>query len=214
MHVMFRLPILSGLLLLAGAPPAFAESPMPDPIPPAGVGRPLEQIRPWRPLRATTAPAPAPRPKNAATQPAPATTKVVRKPAAATKPVVPVAAQDQRPAKQAVDDRFDPRMRTDDVGKGTHLARKPLGEGAYFGDRHRLAVRDYYAQHPVRGATADWHIGEAVPSGVKFSPVPNDLLARLPALPPGHSYIQLGGEVVLIASGSKMVVDGISRSAR
>ena len=44
--------------------------------------------------------------------------------------------------------------------------------------------------------------------------VPKGLLAALPPLPPGYRYVELAGEVVMVASTSKMVVDGISRSAR
>ena len=52
MHVKFRLPYLTGALLLAAATPfAAAESPMPEPIAPAVIGRPLDQIRPVRPVR-------------------------------------------------------------------------------------------------------------------------------------------------------------------
>jgi hypothetical protein len=142
----------------------------------------------------------------------------VRQRASALQALAPGPAQNapatQRPAKQAVDDRADPRIRVDDVGKGTHLARKPLGPGAYFGDRHRTAVRRYYEEHPVSGARASWQIGEPVPRGAPLKTVPKGLLASLPEVPPGHRYVQLGGEVVLIAAGSKMVVDGISRSAR
>ena len=41
--------------------------------------------------------------------------------------------------------------------------------------------------------------------------VPDEVRARLPALPPGHQYVQLDGEVVLVAVASRMVVDGVSR---
>lgn len=184
--MMSRLLFLPAVLLLAGTSFATAESPLPDPLPPAVLGRPLEQIRP-----------------------VPAKPKPAKPQAAKAKP--PTAAAGQRPAKQAVDDRGDPRMRTDDVGKGTRFAKKRMGPGAYFGERHRTAVRSYYAKHPARGGKADWQIGEPVPRSAALAPVPGDLLAALPKLPPGHQYVQLGGEVVLIAAGSKMVVDGISR---
>jgi hypothetical protein len=169
MRVMLRRPLLRAVLLLAVAPSVLAQSPLPDPVPPAVLGRPL---------------------------------------------LPPDAAGPQRRAKQAVDDRADPRMRTDDVGKGAHFARKPLAPGAYIGERHRSAVRKYYEAHPVSGAPAKWKIGEPVPRGTRLKAVPKGLLARLPAVPPGHRYIQLGGEVVLIAAGSRMVVDGISRKPR
>jgi hypothetical protein len=217
MHVMLRLSLLPGALLLAGASFALAESPMPEPVAPAVIGRPLEQWRPARPVPTKPAAAKPVRPKQASARPAAAPT-VARQPVTAPQAVAPGLAQDapttRRPAKLAVDDRADPRMQVNEVGKGTHLARKPLGPGAYFGDRHRTAVRKYYQEHPVSGAAASWQIGEAVPSGAPLTPVPKGLLASLPQVPPGHRYVQLGGEVVLIAAGSKMVVDGISRRPR
>jgi hypothetical protein len=199
MHMLLRLPLLTGVLL-ACTPFALAESPLvPDPVPPAVIGRPLEQIKPARPVR----------PRPAAAKPAAA--KPVAPKHAAARPAVAT----QRPAKQAVDDRADPRMQLDDVGKGTRLARKALGPGAYFGNKHRAAVRKYYEEHPVLfGGGSRWQIGEPVPRGARVKPVPKDLLARLPELPPGHRYVQLRGEVVLIAAESKMVVDGISRNPR
>jgi len=204
MHLPFRWPLLTGMLLLASVPFARAESPMPDPIPPAVVGRPLAQTWTLRPAR----------PKPLTVKPA--------KPRAAAKPVVSTKAMGAAAAtaptahraKAALDDRADPNLLVDDVGKGTHVARKPLGPGVYFGDRHRSAVRKYYAEHPLAESAVHWQIGEPVPSGAKVTAVPAGLLASLPKLPPGHRYMELGGEVVLVASGSNMVVDGISRSGR
>lgn len=209
-----RLRLLPALLLLAGAPLVVAaESPMPDPIAPAVLGRPLDQIKPVRPKR-TAESKPVVKPRQAT---APVTASRVAAPATAAT-ATGVLAQDpsttKRPVKQAVDDRIDPRMRLDDVGKGTHFARKALGTGAYIGEKHRTAVRQYYASQPASAKPANWQVGEPVPSGVRAAPLPQGLLAKLPPLPPGHDYVQLGGEVVLIASGSKMVVDGISRRER
>jgi hypothetical protein len=56
-----------------------------------------------------------------------------------------------------------------------------------------------------------WKIGEPVPREAVVALVPRPLLAALPPVPPGHQYVELGGEVVLVAAGSRMVVDGISR---
>jgi hypothetical protein len=73
-------------------------------------------------------------------------------------------------------------------------------------------VRRYYEQHPAAAQAAHWEIGQPVPSGAAVKPVPKPLRASLPKLPPGHRYVEVGGEVLMIASGSGMVVDGISRS--
>jgi hypothetical protein len=98
----------------------------------------------------------------------------------------PVSAADEAPherqAKQAVDDRADTRIRSDDVGKGTHYARKPLGTGAYFNDGSREAVRRYYAAHPAQavGARPRWEVGETLPAGAAAGAVPAPLLGKLP----------------------------------
>ena len=188
MHVSLRFLLIAGLLPLAGAPFALAESPLPlpDPVPPAVIGRPLDQLKPARPVQQKPAAAkPAPS-RQVAPRPA-ATAPVARPQAVAPKTPAHGVAQNasatQRPAKKALDDRADPRMQLDNVGTGSHLARKPLGPGVFFGDRHRTAAR-------------------------------KGLLAALPPLPPGYRYVELAGEVVMVASTSKMVVDGISRSAR
>lgn len=217
MHFMLRFSVLPGLLLLAGASFALAESPLPDPVAPAVIGRPLDQIKPARPARDKAA---AKRPGQAKARAA-ATTQAARVPKPAPPAFAPGPAQATQatqatphPARQALDDRADPRVRAPEVGKGTRFARKPLQPGAYIGDRHRSAVRKYFEQHPVAGTAAHWQIGERVPRGARLAPVPPALLASLPQLPPGHQYVQLGGDVVLMAAGSRMVVDGVSRASR
>jgi hypothetical protein len=210
MSVMLRFSMLPGVLLLAATPFALAESPMPDPVPPAVVGRPLDHTWSYRVDTGKPAPirkeAKGPRPAQAARK-ASAPTQVL-----GAAPSSMQSATAHR-AKQALDDRADTHtMLVDDVGEGTHFARKPLAPGVYFADRHRSAVRKYYQEHPLSGGAVHWQIGQPVPSGVPLEPVPQGLLASLPKLPPGHRYAELGGEVVLIASGSKMVVDGISRT--
>jgi hypothetical protein len=219
MHVLLRLLLVPGVLLLAGASFALAESPLglPDPVPPAVIGRPLDQLKPARPAQqapAAAKPAPA---RPVAARPA-AAAPVARPPAVSPKVPAHGVAQNApataHPAKKALDDRADPHMRLDDVGIGSHLARKPLAPGVFFGDRHRTAARRYYAEHPDTSAAAHWQIGESLPRGVSPAAVPKGLLAALPPLPPGYRYVELGGEVVMVASASKMVVDGISRDTR
>ncbi len=114
----------------------------------------------------------------------------------------------------------------DDVGQGSHLARQGLQPGAYIGERYRKNVREYYARAYADGKACPpgvqkvagkcavpsghaWSIGQPLPAGVAAAPVPQPLMAQLPPTPPGHRYVQVRGDIVLIASGSKMVVDAI-----
>jgi hypothetical protein len=219
-----RLPLLFALLLAPAweASFALAESPLPDPIAPAVIGRPLDQIRPARPNSAgkvVRKKAAAPKVARPAA-PQPGTAILGAAPAAALPALTfpgmdPQPAPGQRQAKRALDDRADPRMRADDVGQGTHFARKPLGPGAYFADKDRAAVAKYFQAHPPAGAAPKWQIGQALPRGLKVAAVPPAVQGSLPQVPPGHRYVQLGGDILLVASGSGMVVDGISaRAAR
>ena len=189
MHLTLR-TLLPGLLLVALAPVSQAQEALPDPLPPAVVGRPLDRIHP------------APRAGK------PAAAKPSRSRPAATQQAKAAA----HPPKRSLDDRVDPRVRLDDVGKGTHFARKATQPGTYFVDRDRAAVRKYYAAQPVPRTPAPWNIGEPLPPGAAVAGVPSALMARLSPVPPGHRYVQVGGDVLLVDAASKMVVDGISRA--
>ncbi|MEJ5991121.1 hypothetical protein WG902_14055 [Ramlibacter sp. PS3R-8] len=131
-----------------------------------------------------------------------------------------VAAPPERKEKDGV----DPRARNPEVGKGSQLATQPLKPGAYFNEQARKGVREYYAkgkQCPPGlarknngclppGQAKKWQIGEPMPRDAAPAPVPQDVLALLPRLPPGHQYIAYGGDILLIAAGSRMVVDAIT----
>jgi hypothetical protein len=220
MRVKFR-SLLVPAALLAVATASFAQwsqEAMPDPVAPAVLGRPLDRIHPSHHAHEKSAVAHA-RARHVEARTA-AGSKVARLhapslragPALHASSTMAMGAAGQRPAKQALDDRADPRVRTDDVGRGTHFARKELGPGVYFGDRPRAAVRRYYEEHPLAVGPSRWKIGEPVPAGAALQPVPTAVAASLPRLPPGHRYVEIDGEVVMIAAGSKMVVDGISRT--
>lgn len=217
MHEMTRLPLLGGLLLSAvmAMDLARAEGPLVlEPMPPAVAGRPLHQLRPAPQVREQPVVA-----KRAAQRQAKVARAAVHKPRAAPAvaaqsmgaAALPQGAANARPAKQAVDDRAGAAALPDDVGQGTHFARKRLAPGAYISEKYRSAVHKYFAAHPARGATAKWRIGDPVPRGAAVRDVPAGLRASLPEQPPGLRYLQLGGDVVLVAEGSNMVVDGVSR---
>lgn len=214
MQVKFCLPHISGVLLVAATPLAGAESPLPDPIAPAVIGRPLDQIRPARPVRQKPAAAKPNRPKQVAAAQKGVSTRSPTPVAVAPTAAQPVPAP-QQVAKQVPEHRADPRTQAaDDAAKGTRFASKPPSPGAYFSSRDQALVRWYYDTHPVSGQVAKWKIGDPIPAGAALTGVPDALRAALPVLPPGHQYVQLDGEVVLIAVQSRRVVDGVSRTVR
>jgi Ni/Co efflux regulator RcnB len=99
--------------------------------------------------------------------------------------------------------------------------------GAYFDDRNRDVVYRYYAAHPVQScppglakkhngcmppgqAKKIWLVGQPLPRTVVVAPVPQQIVVSLPPPPSGHKYVQVAGDVLLVAAGSMMVVDGIN----
>ena len=60
------------------------------------------------------------------------------------------------------------------------------------------------------GQAAKWQVGHPLPTTVVTYAVPHQVLVSLPPVPVGHKYVQVAGDILLIAVGSMMVVDGIN----
>lgn len=100
--------------------------------------------------------------------------------------------------------------------------------GAFFNDRNRDAVHVYYANAGKGGKSCPpglakknngcmppgqakkWNVGQPLPSDVVWVPAPPQIVVSLPPVPVGHKYVQVAGDILLIAVGTKMVVDGIN----
>jgi hypothetical protein len=114
-----------------------------------------------------------------------------------------------------------------EVGKGRKMGRKDLQPGAFITPKYRQAVQDYLAKNhgpgqpclvgrarhgescAPAGAVPPWKIGKALPKGVALMPAPAGLLAALPPAPPGNRYVVVGGDILLVASVSRIVVDAV-----
>ncbi|HEX8964573.1 MAG TPA: RcnB family protein [Rhodocyclaceae bacterium] len=59
------------------------------------------------------------------------------------------------------------------------------------------------------GQAKKWRMGQPLPADLRYYDLPHDLLVRLPPPPPQHRYVQVAGDVLLIAVGSSMVVDAV-----
>lgn len=103
---------------------------------------------------------------------------------------------------------------------------QPVTIGGYFGESQRAAARSYYEHR--RGGKAcppglakknngcmppgqarKWAVGQPLPRDVTFYPVPQDLVVTLGVPPPGYRYVRVAADILLIAVGTRMVVDGI-----
>jgi len=112
-------------------------------------------------------------------------------------------------------------------GREEHREVVVVKQGAYFSDRHRESVHTYYASHCPPGlakkrngcmtpgqAKKVWVVGQPLPPTVVLAPPPPQIVVSLPPPPVNHRYVQVAGDILLIAVGSKMVVDGISGLTR
>ena len=59
------------------------------------------------------------------------------------------------------------------------------------------------------GQAKKWRRGYALPADVRYYPLAPEILMRLPPPPPQHRYVQVAGDILMIAVGSSMVVDAV-----
>lgn len=83
----------------------------------------------------------------------------------------------------------------------------------YYGDQARhgkcppgLAKKNNGCLPP--GQAKKWQRGQQL-RDVKYYELPRELTVRLPVPPPNHRYVQVAGDILLIAVGTSMVVDAI-----
>ena len=118
-----------------------------------------------------------------------------------------------------------------DKGKGKGKGEAQQRYGHYFGDRHRVVVHEYYGGEFRRGfcppglakknngcmppgQAKKWRMGHRLPRDVVYYDVPHPLVVQLGAPPPGHRYVRVAGDILLIAVGSALVVDAVQDLGR
>jgi Ni/Co efflux regulator RcnB len=96
----------------------------------------------------------------------------------------------------------------------------------YFEDRHANYTRDYYGNYYTKykkcppglakknngcmpPGQAKWERGRPLPREVVYYDVPQPILVQLPPPPRGDRYVRVGGDILLIAIGTRMVIDGM-----
>jgi Ni/Co efflux regulator RcnB len=101
----------------------------------------------------------------------------------------------------------------------------------YFGDQHRVVVREYYGDVGRSGRcppglakknngcmppgqAKKWRLGRPLPREVVYYAVPQDLVVRLGPPPGGHRYVRVAGDILLIAFGTGIVVDALQDLGR
>jgi Ni/Co efflux regulator RcnB len=104
--------------------------------------------------------------------------------------------------------------------------RRQTGKAAYFNDDAQRIIGDYYGTQARAGKcppglakkhngcqppgqAKKWSKGHPLPADLRYYDLPRDLLMRLPPPPPRHRYVQVAGDVLMIAIGTSMVVDAM-----
>ena len=59
------------------------------------------------------------------------------------------------------------------------------------------------------GQARKWRRGEPLPRDVAYQPVPHDLEVRIGPAPRGYRYVDVAGDILMIAVGTAVVVDAI-----
>ena len=104
--------------------------------------------------------------------------------------------------------------------------RRSSGRQYRFNDDSRRLLIDYYGGQArsghcppglakkgngcmPSGQAKKWRRGYALPADVRYYPLAPEILMRLPPPPPQHRYVQVAGDILMIAVGTSMVVDAV-----
>lgn len=119
-------------------------------------------------------------------------------------------------------------------GKGKGKG-KDRGEGKaqsqHFRSEHRSHVRDYYDSEfrgghcppglrkknngcMPPGQAKKWRMGQPLPASVVYYEVPQPLVIRIGIPPAGYQYVRVASDILMIAIGTRMVVDAINDLGR
>jgi hypothetical protein len=103
--------------------------------------------------------------------------------------------------------------------------------GEHFGKQNRKAIDDYYAGQfrtgrcppglakkgngcMPPGQAKKWQVGRPLPREVVFYDLPPEILGYLGPAPSRHRYVRVAKDILLIATGTGMVVDAIEDIGR
>ncbi|MES2400963.1 MAG: hypothetical protein V4573_13320 [Pseudomonadota bacterium] len=109
--------------------------------------------------------------------------------------------------------------------------RDDIRVGGFFGEQQRVAANSYYGEQFSHGRcppglakknngclppgqAKKYSVGQPLPRGVVYYPVPAPVIVQLGTAPAGYKYVRVASDILLIALGTNMVVDAIQDLGR
>jgi Ni/Co efflux regulator RcnB len=106
------------------------------------------------------------------------------------------------------------------------MHKEQLAQGGFFSDQQRDAARIYYSQPEQRGycppglrkkshdclppgQARAWQRGQPLPPSVVYYSLPRSMEITLGPPPPGHRYVRVASDILLLAVGTGIVVDAM-----
>ena len=110
--------------------------------------------------------------------------------------------------------------------KHSQKAHAEVPVGGFFVEHQRVVVTTYYGQQRKAGRcppglakknngcmppgqARKWAMGQPLPSGVVYYPVPQAVVVQMGPPPVGYRYVRVANDLLLIAIGTQLVVDAI-----
>ena len=127
--------------------------------------------------------------------------------------------------------RDKPTAKAKGHDRSEERGRRVESRRAHFAEDHRIVVREYYDQQHrggkcppglakkrngcmPPGQAKKWHVGRPLPRDIVYYDVPPALVVELGTPPPGHRFVRVAADILLIAVGTGMVVDAIEDLGR
>ena len=137
----------------------------------------------------------------------------------------PRAERGDRGNRAVRDDRRDRREARD---RGPVVVIQP---GGFFNDGQRRHAHQWYGEQyraghcppglakknngcMPPGQAKKWRVGQRLPAGVVYYPVPQPVVVQLGLPPAGYRYVRVANDILLMAIGTRMVVDAITDLGR
>lgn len=113
---------------------------------------------------------------------------------------------------------------SDTAERSTRRVVRDVRSNDYFDRNDEAAIRRYFATSsscppglaakrngclPPGQAKKAWAAGSVLPRDVRLSPLPGDLLGRLPVAPTGYAYGRYDGDVYLVEDATRRIIDTI-----